>query len=76
MLMRELLNEGYQYVITRRLKSDPVDNRFLQYRQMSGGRFLVSLREVFTSKRILACRFLSKEGIVFWRHEEEDAEDV
>ena len=77
MLMRELLNEGYQYVMTRRLQSDPIENRFSQYRQMSGGRFLVSLREVLTSERILACRSLLKEGIDIWSHkEEEDAEEV
>ena len=44
---------------------------------MSGGRFLVSLREVHTSEWILACRSLLKEGIDIWSHkEEEDAEDV
>jgi hypothetical protein len=34
---------------------------------MSGGRFLVSLREVLNSERILSCRSLIKEDINFWK---------
>ena len=37
---------------------------------MSGGRFLVSLREVINSERVLACRSLIKEGINFWNDDE------
>ena len=33
----------------RKLQSDTLENRFSQYRQMSGGRFLVSLYEVKNS---------------------------
>ena len=66
-LIDELLREGhYLYVIPRKLQSDPIEKRFSQYRQMSGGRFLVSLVEVKNSERILACRSLLKEGINFW----------
>ena len=61
MLMRELLNERYRYVMSRRLQSDPIEKRFSQYRRMSGGGFLVSLREVLTSERILACLSLMKK---------------
>ena len=74
MLMRELFNDGYQYIMTRRLQSDPIENRFSKYRQMSGGRFLVGLREVNNSERILACRSLLKEGIDIWNHKEEEEE--
>ena len=43
------------------------ENRFCQYRQMSGGRFiLVNLCEVKTSERILACRSLLLEHVNFW----------
>ena len=66
MLMQELLDDGYEYVLTRRFQSDPLENRFSQYRQMSGGRFLVSLREVYSSERILKCRSLLKENINIW----------
>ena len=51
-------------MITARLQSDPVERRFCQYRQMSGGRFLDNLREVLNSKRILRCRSLIKENKV------------
>lgn len=66
MLIKDLLAEGYEFVMTRRLQSDPVEHRFSQYRQMSGGRFLVSLREVQSSERILASRSLLKIGIDSW----------
>ena len=49
-----------------RLQSDPIERRFSQYRQMSGGRFLLSLRDVYNSERILPCRSLIKEGISVW----------
>ena len=58
------LTEAYQYVITARLQSYPVEQCFFQYRQMSDGRFLDSLQEVLNSKRILWCRSLIKENEV------------
>ena len=58
-----LSSEEYTFVIPRKLLSDPLENRFSQYRQMSGGRFLVSLTEVKYSERILACRSLLKEDM-------------
>ena len=43
---------------------------------MSGGRFLVSLREVLNSERILICRSLIKENINFWEENiDSDAEE-
>ena len=57
LLVEELLNSGYEYVILRKLQSDPLEKRFSQYRQMSGGRFLVSLREVLNSERIFRKNF-------------------
>ena len=41
-LIEDLFNEAYQYVITARLQSDPVERRFSQCRRMNGGRFLVN----------------------------------
>ena len=38
-------------MLTARLQSDPIE-RFSQYHRMSGGRFLVSLRDTLNSKRI------------------------
>ena len=43
MLIDDLPNEANQYVITARLQSDPIERRFSQYKQISGGRFFVNL---------------------------------
>ena len=59
----------YDFVMTSRLQSDPIERRFSQYRQMSGGRFLVSLREVTNSERIIRCRSLVKADINFWKED-------
>ena len=56
-------------VMTSRLQSDPIERRFSQYRQMSGGRFLVSLREVTNSERIVRCRSFMKANINFWKED-------
>ena len=66
MLMQELLDEGYEFIFTRWFQSDPLENKFSPYRQMSGGRFLLSLREVLRTERILTCRSLLKQNIDFW----------
>ena len=68
-LIKELLSEGYDFVMTSRLQSDPIERRFSQYRQMSGGRFLVSLQEVTNWERIIRCRSLVKADINFWKED-------
>ena len=65
----ELLIDEYKYVLTARLQSDPIERRFSQYRQLNGGHFLMSLREVETSEKILLCQTLLKENINFWEEE-------
>ena len=65
-LVSELHAEGFTFVIPRRFQSDPLEKRFAQYRQMSGGRLLVSLPEVESSGKILLIRSLIKEDINFW----------
>ena len=64
-LIDELLNDGYDFILTSRLQSDSIERHFSKYRQMSGGRFLVSLREVLNTERILSCRSLIKKNINF-----------
>ena len=59
-LIEDLLNEGYEYVLTARFQTDPLESNVSRYRQMSGGRFLVSLREVNTSEEIAAIASLLK----------------
>ena len=68
-LIEDLLADDYDYVLVARFQSDPLERRFSQYRQMSGGRFLVGLREVYCSERILACRSLIMEDIDFWKED-------
>ena len=58
-LIEELLDEGYRYILTY-FKSDPLERRFGQFRQMSGGRFLVGLRDVTHSKKIIKLKSLLK----------------
>ncbi len=52
-LVEELLEEGYEYVMMGRFQSDPLERRFSQYRQMSGGgedRFIVLIFFTFRAK--------------------------
>ena len=55
--------------MTSRLQSDPIERKFSQYRQISGGRFLVSLREVTNLERIIRFRSLVKADINFWKED-------
>ena len=68
-LLDELLIDDHKYILTARLQSDPIERRFSQYRQLNGGHFLVNLREVETSEKILLCQTLLKENINFWEEE-------
>ena len=68
-LIEDLLQEGYSYVLTARFQTDPLERRFSRYRQMSGGRFLIGLRELECSERILSMSSLIKEGIDFWKED-------
>ena len=52
-LIRDLLEEDYNYVLTATFQSDPLERHLNKYRQVGGGRFLVSLREVNNSEKIL-----------------------
>ena len=63
--IEELIDDGCEFVRTARFQSDTIEKRFSRYGQMSGERFLVSLREVFNSERILSCRLLIRENINF-----------
>lgn len=76
-LIEELLEEGYGFILLSRLFTDPLERHFSKYRQMSGGRFLVSLREVEESERILAMKSLLKESIDVWENNvQKDKPDV
>ena len=49
--------------MTARFQSDPIERRFGQYRQMSGGRFLISAKDIAISEKILKVETLVKEGL-------------
>ena len=74
-MTEDLLNEGYDYVLMSRLQSDPIERRFSAYREMSGGRFLVGLREVMNSEKIMLMKSLLKENICFWKEDVGDNMD-
>ena len=69
MLIDELLNDDCNFILTAGLQSDPIECRFLQYRQMSGDRLLISLREVLNPEQILSCCSLIKKDINLWKED-------
>ena len=69
LLITDLLSDGYEFVIMGKMQSDALERRFSQYRQMSGGRFLVSLREVRSSEKIIQYKALLKKNIKFMSEE-------
>ena len=52
-----------------RFQNDPLEKRFSQYRQMSGGNFLVSLQEVLQSEKTLFFKLLLKESVNIWEED-------
>ena len=59
-------DESYHYILTARLQTDPLERHFGKVRQMSGGRFLVGLREFQSSEKIICMKSLLKAGIECW----------
>ena len=57
------MSDGFKFVLTARFQSDAIERRFGQYCQMRGGRFLVGLKDVIWSERILKIKSLVKESI-------------
>ena len=62
-LIEDLLGQEYDFVLTSRFQIDPLERRFRQYRQMSGGRFLVGQRYVTSSEKIIKIKSLLKEDL-------------
>ena len=65
-LTDDLLNKNHDYILTSRFQSDPIERHFSKYRQMSGGPFLVSLREVNNSEKFFLLNFIIKADLNFW----------
>ena len=59
-LIEDLLSEVYEFVLTNRFQTDPLEKRYGQYRKMSGGRFLVSAKDVSNSENVLKVKSLVK----------------
>jgi len=51
-LIATFLQEDYDFVLTAKFQTDPVERRSSCYRQMSGRNLLVSLREVNSSEKL------------------------
>ncbi|XP_065643145.1 uncharacterized protein LOC136074776 [Hydra vulgaris] len=75
-LIEDLLEDNYKFILTARFQSDLLERRFGQYRQMSGGRFLVSLKDVIYSKKIIQRKSLIKEGIKIFDNDVNDVQDT
>ena len=69
LLIIDLLSDGYEFIIMGMMQSDALERHFSQYRQMSGGRILVSLREVRSSEKIIQYKALLKRNIKFMSKE-------
>ena len=61
-LIEDLLVDGFNFVLTARFQSNPLERRYGQYRQMSGGRFFVSLRDIHVSEKNVQNKILVQEG--------------
>ena len=70
LLITTLLREGYEFVLTARFQTDPLERKFSRCRQMNGGNFLVSLREVLSVEKTLLWNTLLKKGINCWHDDQ------
>ena len=61
----DLLNEhNFAFVLPGTLQSDPLESRFGRYRQMSGGNFFISVKQIIESeKKIKLASLLKHSGV-------------
>ena len=62
-LIEDHLSDGFKFVSTARFQSGSIERRFGHYRQMSRRRFLVVLKDVIWSEKILKIESLVKESV-------------
>ena len=60
-LIEDLFDDRYDFILTALFQSDPLEKRFGKYGQMSRGRFLVGLKNVICSEKVLKIQRLLKE---------------
>ena len=61
--IEDLLDDGYDFLLTAHFQSNPLEKRFGQYRQMSGGHYLVGLKDTICSEKMLKIKCLLKEDL-------------
>ena len=59
-LITYLKGKGFTYILTGLFQSDPIEKRFGIYRQMSGGNYHISVRQIFESERKIKMQSLLK----------------
>ena len=62
-LIEHLFDDGFDLILTACFQSHSLERCFGQYRQISGGRFLVGFKDTICSGKILKIKFLLKEDI-------------
>ena len=67
MLINELFENDYEFVLISKFKNHPIEQSLSQYRQMCCDQFLVDLKEFINSEGILSCRELIKTNKKFWK---------
>ena len=60
-LIEDLFADRYDFILTAPFQSDPLEKCFGKYRQMSRGCFLVGLKNVICSEKVLKIQRLLKE---------------
>ena len=62
-LIEDLIDDGYDFTLTVRFQSNSLEGLFSQHRQVSGGRFLVGLRDTICSEKFLKMKCFLKGDI-------------
>ena len=63
---------NFEFVLFGQLQTDPLEKRFGHYRQLAGGNFFVSVRQVFESEKVLRIKSLLK----FSEFSKRDIDDI
>ena len=56
---------GFEYLLSGKLMSDPIEGRFGWYRQLNGGNFFMSVKQVLEAEKKIRCLSLLQEQILF-----------
>ena len=58
-----LENHNFEFVLTGQISSDPIEARFGRYRQMSGGNYFLSVKQLMESEQKIKLPSLLYSGI-------------